>query len=261
MTVKIASFNANSIRARLDIITAWLLDTSADILCIQETKVQDKDFPLEAFEKINYHCVFKGQKSYNGVAIISKFPVENLLTGFDGKGEDEGSRIIYCKIKNINIINVYIPQGSEVGTEKFKYKLTWLDRLHDYLKNNFAPDSPLILTGDFNVAPERIDLYDPDKFYGSVGFHFKEHKGLEKLKSWGLVDIFRKHESRGEQYSFYDYRINNSVKRKMGWRLDHIWATEVMAEKSVKSYIDIRQRLMEKPSDHTFIVSEFKLNA
>lgn len=259
MTVKIASFNTNSIRARMDIIIRWLSDTSTDILCIQETKVQDKDFPVEPFEDINYHCVFKGQKSYNGVAIASKFPVENVISGFDGKGDDEGSRLICCKIKNINIINVYIPQGSEVGTEKFTYKLTWLDRLHEYLTTNFTPGSPLILTGDFNVAPERVDLYDPDNLYGSVGFHPEEHKRLEKLKSWGLIDIFRKHESRGEQYSFYDYRIKNSVKRKMGWRLDHIWATEFLADKSVTSYIDINQRLLEKPSDHTFVVAEFNL--
>jgi len=257
--LKVATFNTNSIRARIEIIKDWLRKHNPDVLAIQETKVQDKDFPVEAFEDINYHCVFKGQKSYNGVAIASKFPVESVLSGFDGKGDDEGSRLICCKIKNINIINVYIPQGSEVGTEKFTYKLTWLDRLHEYLATNFTPRSPLILTGDFNVAPERIDLYDPDNLYNSVGFHPEEHKRLEKLKSWGLIDIFRKHESRGEQYSFYDYRIKNSVKRKMGWRLDHIWATEFLADKSVTSYIDINQRLLEKPSDHTFVVAEFNL--
>ncbi|HPZ09092.1 MAG TPA: exodeoxyribonuclease III [Candidatus Eremiobacteraeota bacterium] len=257
MTIKIASFNANSIRARLSIIIEWLVSTSTEILCVQETKVQDGDFPEEAFEEIGYHCGFKGQKSYNGVALISKFPLENLSSGFDRKGEDEGARLMTARINNINILNVYIPQGFAPETEKFQYKLTWLERLLEYLNNNFTREDPLILLGDFNIAPENIDVYDPEKLSGSVGFHPDEQKGLQKIRDWGFVDVFRKHEKREKQYTFFDYRIPNGVKRNMGWRIDHIWATEVIAEKSVNSYIDLKPRLKDKPSDHTCIIAEF----
>lgn len=255
--IKIASFNANSIRSRIDIILDWLKATETHILGIQETKAQDKDFPLEAFK--GYNVVFKGQKSYNGVAIISKFPIEEVKTGFDGKGEDEGSRLISGKIKDIYFINTYIPQGFKAGTEKFQYKLNWLKRIHDYYKENFSPKDPIIWVGDFNVAPESIDVYDPVKLNGHPGYHPDEIKGLEEVRNWGFVDIFRKHNRKGDEYTFYDYRIPDAVKRKMGWRLDHIWATKKIADRSSNSYIDIKPRLLNKPSDHTFITAEFDL--
>ncbi len=257
--VKVATFNTNSIRARMEIIKDWLRKHNPDVLAIQETKVQDKDFPEEIIKEAGYNCVFKGQKSYNGVAIISKFPLENVRIGFDGKGEDEGSRLIIGKINNINIVNTYIPQGFEPGTEKFRYKLDWLRRILEYFQNNYKPEDPLVWLGDFNVAPEDIDVYDPVKLKDHTGFHPHEKEGLEKVRKWGFTDVFRLHEKRENQYTFYDYRIPNGIKRKMGWRLDHIWATEAMAEKSIKAYIDLEPRLKEKPSDHTFLVAEFDL--
>jgi len=256
---KVATFNTNSIRARIEIIKDWLRKHNPDVLAIQETKVQDKDFPEEIIKEEGYNCVFKGQKSYNGVAIISKFSVENVRIGFDGKGEDEGSRLIIGKINNINIVNTYIPQGFEPGTEKFLYKLDWLRRILEYFQKNYKPEDPLVWLGDFNVAPEDIDVYDPVKLKDHTGFHPHEKEGLEKVRKWGFTDVFRLHEKRENQYTFYDYRIPNGIKRKMGWRLDHIWATEAMAEKSIKAYIDLEPRLKEKPSDHTFLVAEFDL--
>ena len=257
--IKIATFNANSIRARMDIIKNWLEETKTHILCIQETKVQDHDFPGQPFEELGYNYIFKGQKSYNGVAIISKYPIENIKTGFDGKGEDEGSRLICGHIKGINIINTYIPQGFEVGSEKFEYKLNWFDRLLEYVKTNYNPLSSLIWLGDFNVAPEKKDVFAPEKYYGGVGLHPDEHKKLDRFKEWGFKDIFRLHDTGPEKYSFFDYRLKDSVKNNLGWRLDHIWATENMAEKSQTCYIDVKPRLKEKPSDHTFVVAEFKI--
>jgi len=257
--LKVATFNTNSIRARIEIIKDWLRKHNPDVLAIQETKVQDKDFPEEIIKEEGYNCVFKGQKSYNGVAIISKFPVENVSTGFDGKGGDEGSRLMSGKINNINIVNTYIPQGFEPGTEKFRYKLDWLRRILEYFQKNYKPEDPLVWLGDFNVAPEDIDVYDPVKLKDHTGFHPQEKEGLEKVRKWGFTDVFRLHEKRENQYTFYDYRIPGGIKRKMGWRLDHIWATEAMAEKSIKAYIDMEPRLKEKPSDHTFLVAEFDL--
>ena len=256
---KIASFNTNSIRVRMDIIKEWLKEHNPHILAIQETKAQDKDFPEEEIKETGYYCAFKGQKSYNGVAILSKFPIENVKMGFDGKGEDEGPRLITGKINNINIVNTYIPQGFEPGTEKFQYKLTWLERILNYFKENYKQEDPIIWLGDFNVAPEDIDVYDPVKLKNHTGFHPDEKEGLEKVRKWGFTDIFRLHEKRGDQFTFYDYRIRNSIKRKMGWRLDHIWGTKVMADKSITAYIDMEPRLKTRPSDHTFIVAEFKI--
>lgn len=256
--MKIASFNVNSIRARLDIVIEWLKKESPDVLCVQETKVVDDDFPLKAFNDINYNAVFHGEKSYNGVAIFSKLPMENVRIGFDDKGS-EGTRMLTAVINNIPIVNTYIPQGSDPLSEKFQYKLDWFRRLYDYFDGSFSPDKPLLWLGDLNVAPGPIDVHDPEKLLGSVGYHPDEHAALNKIREWGFVDVFRMHETGPEQYSFWDYRIRNAIKRKVGWRIDHILTTKPLAEKSVNAWIDIEPRLKEKPSDHTPVVAVFKL--
>ena len=256
--LKIASFNVNSIRARLEIVLEWLKKESPDVLCVQETKVVDNDFPRQAFDDINYRTVFRGEKSYNGVAVLSKWPMENVQIGFDDK-ESEGSRLIAAEVKGVPIVNTYIPQGQDPHSDKFQYKLDWFRRLYDFFNNNFQPDKPLIWTGDFNVAPESIDVHDPVRLLGHVGFHPDEHVALEKFRKWGFVDVFRKHRPEPGQYSFWDYRVKNAIKRKTGWRVDHIWATEILAGKSVNAWIDVNPRLKERPSDHTPIVAEFKI--
>jgi exodeoxyribonuclease-3 len=256
--MKVASFNVNSIRARLDIVIAWLQKESPDVLCVQETKVVDEDFPKSAFEDIHYHTVFRGQKSYNGVALFSKTPAENIHIGFDKDGS-EGARLIIATVNNVPIVNTYIPQGYEPGSDKFMYKLDWFQRLHDYFKKNFSPDKPLLWTGDFNVAPEPADVYDPGKMAGHVGFHPDEHAALQKFREWGFVDVFRKHQPEAGQYTFWDYRLRGGVKRNLGWRVDHIWATKPLADRSVRAWIDKEPRLKEKPSDHTPVVAEFNI--
>ncbi len=256
--MKVASFNVNSVRARLEIVLDWLQKESPDVLCVQETKVTDPDFPLQPFKDINYNAVFRGQKSYNGVALFSKLPIENVRIGFDDN-EDEGSRLISAVINGVPIVNTYIPQGSDPESEKFQYKLGWLQRLHDYFDKNWAPDQALIWLGDFNVAPEPMDVHDPEKMLGMVGYHPDEHAALKRLMQWGFVDVFRMHQPGPEQFSFWDYRAKNAVKRKVGWRVDHIWATKPLAEKSVKAWIDVEPRLKERPSDHTPIVAVFEV--
>jgi exodeoxyribonuclease-3 len=256
--MKLATFNTNSVRARLQIILDWLNREQPDILCLQETKVQDKDFSVKSFEEAGYKIVFRGQKSYNGVAIISKHPPDNVRTNlYDG--HDEDARFISADIQNVPVVNVYVPQGFAVGTEKFDYKLHWFKDLLSHIKNNYGPDQPLILTGDFNVALESIDVFDPEKFRGEVGFHPDEQTIMKEFLSWGLVDIFRKHQPDGGQFTFWDYRIPNALKRKMGWRIDYVLATAPVAEKSQNSWIDTQARALPKPSDHTFLVAEFDL--
>jgi exodeoxyribonuclease-3 len=256
--MKIASFNANGIRARLPILRDWLQREGPDVLCIQETKVQDKDFPVEAFEGLSYHCVFWGQKGFNGVAIFSKTPPEKVSFGFVDK-ENEEARVLTASIGDIPIMNTYVPQGTAPDSEQFQYKLQWLEQLRDYVSRHFKPTEPLLWAGDFNVAPEPMDVYDPEMLLGSIGYHPQEHKALAGVKSWGFVDVFRKHNPEQKAYTFWDYRIPRSFQRDLGWRVDHIWATECLAEKSTGAWIDVEPRQLKKPSDHTFILAEFNL--
>jgi exodeoxyribonuclease-3 len=253
--MKVASFNVNSIRSRLGVVLGWLAKNQADVLCVQETKVQDVDFPGEAFEGSGYEYVFKGQKKYNGVATFSKHEIINVESGFADEPKDE-ARLIKCEINGIVIVNTYVPQGYNPESDKFEYKLKWFKRLGQYFKKNFKPSDPVLWVGDLNIAPEAIDVYDPDGLLGHVCFHPEVHKALKKVMEWGFTDVFRMHCREAGQYSFWDYRMN-AFRRNLGWRLDHIMATEVLAKKSVACTIDKEPRFVEKPSDHTPIIAEF----
>jgi exodeoxyribonuclease-3 len=255
--MKIATFNANGIRARMHIIQKWLDRESPDILCVQETKVQDADFPNEPLEALGYQCHFRGQKAYNGVAILSKAPPASVSFGFGDGDAKEEPRLIAAGFQDFPIVNTYVPQGYSPESEKFQYKIHWLQRLKGYFSRNFQPDKPLLWLGDFNVAPEPVDVYDAKSLTGHVGFHPDEHKCLEDIRAWGFEDVFRKHEPGDNMYTFWDYRIPNAAKRGLGWRIDHMWATEPLAAKSTMAWIDMAPRLSYKPSDHTFLVAEF----
>jgi exodeoxyribonuclease-3 len=255
--MKIASFNVNSLRARLGILTDWIGKESPDIVCLQETKVPDNAFPKKEFDRIGYRVIFRGEKTFNGVAILSKMPFGNIIYGFEDGSES--TRLISSVIKGINIVNTYIPQGFHSLSEKFREKLDWMQRLYYHFKENYKPDMPIIWTGDFNIAPEPRDVYDPDLLNGHVGFHPDEHAILKKFKEWGFVDVFRLHNSENSQYTFWDYTIRNAVKNRLGWRIDNIWATRKIAKKSTKAWIDVGPRLLQKPSDHTPIIAEFDL--
>lgn len=256
--MKIATFNANSVRTRLEIISDWLKTEQPDILCLQETKVQDKDFPEDKFRELGYQIVFKGQKAYNGVAIASRLPMDDVRLNLPGKNDGQ-ARFISATIMGICVINAYVPQGVQPGTDKFLYKLQWLSDLLSYLEVNCRPDMPVLLAGDFNVALEDIDVHDPEGLRGNVGFHPDEQAMLKKLINWGLSDLFRLHHKEGGKYTFWDYRIPNGFKRNMGWRIDYIFASRPLAEKSVGCRIDTKPRAGEKPSDHTFLVADFDI--
>lgn len=257
--MKIASFNANGIRARMPLLLKWLQQNAPDVLCLQETKVQDPDFPRQPLEKAGYHCVFKGEKSYNGVALLSVTPPRQVTVGF-APDSDEKTRLISADIGGIRIVNTYIPQGQDPTSEKFQYKLDWFQRLKAYFENHFDPQDPMVWVGDINVAPTADDVYDPGALAGSTGFHPHEHEALQAVVDWGFVDIYRLHHPNEKKaFTFWDYRIPNAAKRGMGWRIDHVFATTPMADRSSAIWIDINARLEQRPSDHTFIVAEFDL--
>jgi exodeoxyribonuclease-3 len=253
--MKVVSFNVNSLRARLPIVLQWLGEHQPEVLCVQETKVQDVDFPTDALERSGYKYVFKGQKSYNGVAIFSKNEITNIKFGFDDEPKDE-ARLIKAKINDIVIVNTYVPQGYMPESEKFEYKLNWFKRLHVFFDKNFKPAEPVFWLGDLNVAPEPIDVYDPEALSGHVCFHPDARKALSEVMQWGFADVFRMHCREAGQYTFWDYRLH-SLEHNFGWRLDHIMATQPLAKKSVACYIDKEPRFAERPSDHTPIVAEF----
>jgi exodeoxyribonuclease-3 len=257
---RVASFNVNGIRARLPLLLSWLQEEGAEVVCLQETKVQDADFPREALEGLGFECAFRGEKGFNGVAVLSREPMEVLCVGLDDGGPPDEARLILTRILGIPVLNTYVPQGTAPDSERFQYKLEWFGRLRGFLERHFKPDKPLVWVGDFNVAPEPRDVYDPEGLWGSIGFHPQEHQALEGIRQWGLVDIFRLHAAGGGRYTFWDYRVRNALARGMGWRVDHIWATEPMGRRSKGAWIDVGPRRSERPSDHTPILAEFEVD-
>ncbi len=256
--MKIASFNANSIRTRLPVILEWMQENDCDVVGVQETKVQDDNFPTGDIEDAGYHCVYLGQKSYNGVAIISRLPFEESGRGLGTDLHDREARVVWCTINGVRIINTYVPQGTEAGTERFQFKLDFIRGVRDWLESSFTPEDAVVWVGDLNVAREPIDVYDPEGLYGSVCYHPDEHEAFDYALSWGLVDVFRQfHDGEEDQFTFYDYRVPNAAKRRMGWRIDHILATKPLVDKATGAFIDKGPRLKEKPSDHTFIAADF----
>ncbi|MCJ7778026.1 MAG: exodeoxyribonuclease III [Sedimentisphaerales bacterium] len=256
--MKVATFNVNSLRTRLPIVVQWIDKNQPDVLCLQETKVQDANFPADELDKTGYKYAFKGQKSYNGVATFSKSSITNIEFGFSDEPRDE-ARLIKAEINGFVIVNTYVPQGVSPDSEKFRYKLEWFERIYDFFNERFTPSDPVIWVGDLNIAPAPIDVYDPDALWGHVCFHPDVHKALDKVLQWGFVDCFRLHCSEAGQYTFWDYRLPNSIKRNLGWRLDHIMATKILAEKCTICYIDKEPRTADRPSDHTPLIAEFKV--
>ncbi|MCK9274692.1 MAG: exodeoxyribonuclease III [Syntrophales bacterium] len=256
--LKVATYNVNSIRSRLHIIIPWLTRHKPDLFCMQETKVDDKEFPDREFKDAGYHIAYSGGKRYNGVAVASAEELDMVSFGFDDGGPADTDRVLYCIYSGIKLMNLYVPQGRSRDNEQFKYKLEWFDRIIRYLERHSSREDPVICCGDLNVARENIDVHDPKRLLGHVDFNPEVWKAFDRLTAWGFTDIFRIHhrEERG-LYTFFDYRVPRSLERGLGWRVDHILATGCLKDRSKDCYIDLDARRMEKPSDHTILVAEF----
>lgn len=255
----VATYNVNSLRSRLHIVIPWLELNRPDVLCLQETKVEDSSFPRDAFAKIGYHVILKGEKQYNGVAIASRVEPREVSCGLDDEGPHDQTRLIRGIFSGVRILNTYVPQGKDPNSPQFAYKLQWLERLANFIAKHYSPDEPLIWCGDINIAPDPLDVYDPKRLLGHVCFNPLVWEALAKITSWGLIDVFRKHHpGEPKQYTFFDYRLPNTVERGLGWRIDHIFATSVMGDRSLNCTIDLAPRRQEKPSDHAILWAEFK---
>jgi exodeoxyribonuclease-3 len=257
--MKIATFNVNSVRIRQADLIEWMQKDAIDVAALQETKVEDKDFPLAGFAAAGYQAVYVGAKGRNGVALISLAPARRVAFGLDGTGEAGEARLVKAEFGDVALVNTYVPQGRATGTDYFRYKIAWLYGMRQYLEKYFSPGQKVVWLGDLNVAMEAIDVYDPAKLAGEVGFHPDEQAALAHAKDWGLVDVFRKHVPGGGHYTFWDYRVANALGRGMGWRIDYILATAPLAALSAGSYIATELRRKERPSDHAPLVAEFNL--
>jgi exodeoxyribonuclease-3 len=255
--MKIATFNAASIRARLPILLDWLAKHQPDVLAVQETKVEDDKFPVAEFESIGYKVSVHGQKAWNGVCFISKEPMSNVRCGFADPFFPSDCRVLAGEYQELHLINTYVPNGNQVGTDKWEYKMRWLDRFGQYLRQNYRSTQPVLWLGDINIAPTPLDVYEPAKKLGKVGHHPDEFKKLDAIKAFGLVDLYRQFHAEEPGYTFFDFIIPNSVQKNLGWRIDHLYATPLLAEKCVSCNVDMEPRLMERPSDHTFVIAEF----
>lgn len=257
--MKITTFNANSIRSRIGIVTDWLQANRPDVLCIQETKVQDAEFPQAAFTDAGYHIAFRGEKSYNGVAIASLAAPDDVSFGFDDDGPADATRLVVACFGDLRVVNTYVPQGREIDNPMYAYKLEWFRRLRRWFERHASPADVILWTGDLNVAPVAMDIHNAGKQADHVCYHVDVRKAFAEVLAWGFVDVFRKHHPEPGQFTFFDYRTPNAAKRGMGWRIDHMLATAPLAARSVGSSIDIAPRLLDKPSDHTFLTAEFNL--
>jgi exodeoxyribonuclease III len=252
--LKIASWNVNSIRARLEHLKIWLGDNQIDILALQETKVQDNQFPVPEILDMGYNCLFKGQKSYNGVAILSRQKMQLLETTIPNF-HDSQCRIISASNDDVTIINVYVPNGSALGTEKFDYKIKWLTALKTWLADLTQEKENLILLGDFNIAPDDADVHAPELWRDKILCSSEERDLLESIKALGLLDTFREFPQTSDSYSWWDYRAGG-FPRNRGLRIDLILASLTMKTHLKSSIIDSRPRGWDKPSDHAPVILE-----
>lgn len=255
--MKIATWNVNSILARLPNVTRWLEDVKPDVLCMQETKCTDDKFPFDAFAEGGYKCISFGQQSYNGVAIAARDSCDAIHRGYPGDDTDSSSRLVTTTIEGIQLVNVYVPNGQMVGSEKYQFKLEWMRKLREFFDTSFEPQQAVLLCGDFNVAPEERDVHDPRLWQGRILFSEQERAALQNVKEWGFTDAFRLHQDAAGHYSWWDYRAG-AFRRNQGLRIDHIWITQPLVGRNANTWIDISPRTWERPSDHAPVVAEFE---
>jgi len=254
---RIATWNVNSLRVRLSHVLQWLKNGNPDVLALQETKITDENFPVDEFTALGYHVSFSGQKTFNGVAIISRMQPVNTITclpGFD----DTQKRVLCSDINGITVLNLYVPNGSEVGSEKYSYKLKWFSFLHLFINGLTTKSNKVIILGDFNIAPEDRDVHDPAEWEGCVLVSEPERMEFRKLLAAGFTDTFRLFDQEENCFSWWDYRAA-AFRRNRGLRIDHILASKELVGNCISCRIDREPRKLERPSDHAPVIAEFEL--
>lgn len=253
--VKIATWNVNSLRVRLPQVLEWLASAAPDLLALQEIKLTDDQFPAAELEAAGYRAVWSGQKTYNGVAILSREPGAEPVTELPGF-EDPQRRVLAATYGGVRLVNLYVPNGSEVDSDKYRYKLAWLEALEAWLREELARHPQLVVVGDFNIAPEDRDVHDPAAWAGSVLVSEPERAAFRRLLALGLTDCFRRFEQPEATFTWWDYRAAG-FRRNNGLRIDHILASAALAEGCAGCTVDKVPRGWERPSDHAPVVAEF----
>lgn len=256
--LRVVSWNINSIKARKERVVRFIERVKPDILCLQELKCIDSEFPIKDFEALDYQTARIGQKTYNGVAILSTAPLTDIHTGFNDDADDIQARFISASTHGISVMSAYVPNGQEVGSDKYMYKLSWLKRLRKFLDQHYQPDDRLILAGDFNVAPSDDDVFDPAAMSGTILFSEPEKKALRKVCDFGLKDTFRKHHQQPGHYSWWDYR-QLGFQMDRGLRIDFILASAPLLDVCTNAWIERDERKGKKPSDHAPVIADFDL--
>lgn len=255
MSLRLASWNVNSLKVRLGHVIDWLADARPDVLGIQETKLPDEKFPADAIREAGYEVVYAGQPTYNGVAIVSREPATDIITDIPGL-DDPQRRVLAATIGGLRFINLYVPNGSEVGSDKYAYKLEWLARLRDWLAAELQQHEQLAVVGDFNIAPRPEDVHDPAEWEGKVLYSEPEREALRSLRALGLEDAFEQAPPEGNRFTWWDYRAA-AFRRNRGLRIDHILVSPALAGRCREFVIDLEPRKRERPSDHAPVMAIF----
>lgn len=255
--MKIATWNVNSLKVRLPQVLDWLAANQPDALCLQELKLEDQNFPLAEIEAAGYRACYAGQKTYNGVAILSRAEPADVANGIPGYA-DVQKRVVAATIGGVRIVCVYVPNGQSLDSDKYRYKLEWLAALTAWLKDELARHSRLALLGDYNIAPEDRDVHDPKAWEGQVLCSEPERGAFRELVKLGLTDCFRLFEQAEKSFTWWDYRLN-AFKRNMGLRIDHILLSDTLARHCSSCVVDTAPRKLERPSDHTPVIAEVSL--
>lgn len=255
--MRIVTWNVNSLNVRMERVTEWIELLSPDVLCLQETKLGNDDFPHSDFSALGYESAHHGQGQWNGVAIISKVGLDDVRNDFDdGRGEpDKDARVIWATCGGVRVASCYVPNGRSLDDDHYTYKLDWLDRLSADLAANTSPDDDICVVGDFNIAPDDRDVYDPKGLVGVTHTSTPEREKLAALDDWGLVDMFRQHHDEADLYSWWDYRDGNFHKRK-GLRIDLLLGSKSVQERTHRVFVDRNARKGKQPSDHAPVVAD-----
>ena len=254
MALKLATWNVNSLKVRLGQLLDWIGAGAPEVICLQETKLDDPKFPVEEIEAAGYQVVFSGQKTYNGVAIVSRAPCSDVVRGIPGFA-DEQKRVIAATVGNMRVVDAYVPNGQSVDSDKYRYKLDWLSAFTGWLAEEVARYPEIAVVGDFNIAPEPDDVHNPKAWEGKVLFSEPEREAFRRLIELGFVDSFRQFDQPEKSFTWWDYRLN-AFKRGMGLRIDHILLSRSLAERCREVSIIKDMRALERPSDHAPVVAD-----